>query len=165
MKWSFKINKIKNKKINYLCAWIFRSFSVRLNVSLTWYLAIPFHFPEFCCIMWFRIAGNYTKNNKFKKKKNQRWAFGGRLGVLRKRVPALKWALLWAVLGLWWPDEPGSAAAPGERAADRSTLPSGSLEAGAQRDSGFSAPSWEGKAALRRMHFDKESNRKGMRYV
>lgn len=49
------------QKKHYLSAWIFRSFSERLKVSLAWYLAIPFHFEEFCCIMWFRISGSCTR--------------------------------------------------------------------------------------------------------
>lgn len=52
---------MKSCKKNYLCAWICRSFSDRLKVSLAWYLAIPFHFPEFCRIMWFRISGICTR--------------------------------------------------------------------------------------------------------
>ena len=36
---------------NYLSAWTLRSLSDGLNVSLTWYFAIAFHFPEFSLTM------------------------------------------------------------------------------------------------------------------
>lgn len=136
------------KKNHYLSAWIFRSFSERLKVSLAWYLAIPFHFEEFCCIMWFRISGSCTRIWGEHRRGGGLQCTGG---VLGERVPALKWALFWGGLALWGQDEPGTAADPGGWAADQSVPPSGSPGAGAERDSGIRTLSWEGKAALQRL--------------
>lgn len=44
----------------YLWACSLRSLSDGLNVSLTWYFAIAFHFPEFSLMMWLHISGICT---------------------------------------------------------------------------------------------------------